>query len=118
MNLGFSKEEVLRYSRNAILPEVGWHGQQRLRSSSVLLVGVGGIGSASALYLAAAGVGRIGLVDSDIVELSNLQRQVLFRTHDMDSVKVESARRGYFRSESLLRRGNLSHATRPRHEAP
>jgi adenylyltransferase/sulfurtransferase len=58
----------------------------------VLLVGVGGIGSASALYLAAAGVGRIGLVDSDTVELSNLQRQVLFRTHDMDSVKVESAK--------------------------
>jgi len=92
MNLGFSKEEVLRYSRNAILPEVGWHGQQLLRSSSVLLVGVGGIGSASALYLAAAGVGRIGLVDSDTVELSNLQRQVLFRSHDMDSVKVESAK--------------------------
>ncbi len=92
MNLGFSKDEVLRYSRNASLPEVGWHGQQRLRSSSVLLVGVGGIGSASALYLAAAGVGRIGLVDSDTVELSNLQRQVLFRTHDMDSVKVESAK--------------------------
>ena len=92
MSLGFSKDEVLRYSRNASLPEVGWHGQQRLRSSSVLLVGVGGIGSASALYLAAAGVGRIGLVDSDTVELSNLQRQVLFRTHDMDSVKVESAK--------------------------
>ncbi len=59
----------------------------------MLLVGVGGIGSASALYLAAAGVGRIGLVDSDIVELCNLQRQVVFRTHDMDSVKVESARK-------------------------
>jgi molybdopterin/thiamine biosynthesis adenylyltransferase len=92
MNLGFSNEEVLRYSRNAILPEVGWHGQQRLKSASVLLVGVGGIGSAAALYLAAAGVGRVGLVDSDTVELSNLQRQVLFRTHDMESVKVESAK--------------------------
>lgn len=91
MNVIFSEDEITRYSRNAVLPEIGWAGQKRLRSTSVLLVGVGGIGSAAALYLASAGVGRIGLVDSDVVELSNLQRQVLFRTVDVDRVKVECA---------------------------
>lgn len=89
---GFSEEETVRYSRNAVLPEVGWEGQERLKSAGVLLIGVGGIGSPAALYLAAAGVGRIGLVDSDSVELCNLQRQVIFRTNDVESVKVDCAR--------------------------
>jgi len=88
----FSEEEILRYSRNIILPEVGRSGQERLKSSSVLLVGMGGIGSPAALYLAAAGVGRIGLVDCDTVELSNLQRQVVFETNDVGRVKVECAK--------------------------
>ena len=92
MNLDFSEEEIMRYSRNIILPEVGRAGQERLKSSSVLLVGVGGIGSPAALYLAAAGVGRIGLVDCDTVELSNLQRQVVFETNDVGRVKVECAK--------------------------
>lgn len=92
MNPNLSQTELLRYSRNIVLPELGLAGQERLKSSSVLLVGVGGIGSPSALYLAAAGVGRIGLVDSDAVELSNLQRQILFRTSDVDGVKVDRAR--------------------------
>lgn len=92
MRLDFSEEELLRYSRNIILPEIGLSGQGSLKSSGVLLVGVGGIGSSAGLYLAAAGVGRIGLVDSDTVELSNLQRQVLFRTTDVNGVKVERAK--------------------------
>lgn len=92
MNPNFSDAELLRYSRNIILAEVGLSGQERIKSSSVLLVGVGGIGSPAALYLAAAGVGRIGLVDSDVVELSNLQRQILFRTNDVTGVKVDRAR--------------------------
>jgi len=91
MSLHFSQEELVRYSRNSVLPEIGWAGQQRLKSSSVLVVGVGGIGSPAALYLAAAGVGRIGLVDGDSVELSNLQRQVIFRTDNVRSVKVDCA---------------------------
>ncbi|MBI4963570.1 MAG: HesA/MoeB/ThiF family protein [Desulfomonile tiedjei] len=92
MNLDFSEEEIMRYSRNMILPEVGHSGQERLKASSVLLIGMGGIGSPAALYLAAAGVGRIGLCDCDAVELSNLQRQVVFRTTDVDRAKVECAK--------------------------
>ncbi len=88
----FSEEEIERYSRNAVLQEIGWVGQERLKSASVLLVGVGGIGSPAALYLAAAGVGRIGLVDSDTVETCNLQRQIIFRTDDVENVKVQCAK--------------------------
>jgi len=84
--------ERRRYSRNIVLPEVGLSGQARLKSARVLIVGAGGIGSPAALYLAAAGIGRIGLIDGDTVELSNLQRQILFRTDDVDRVKVDCAR--------------------------
>jgi adenylyltransferase/sulfurtransferase len=87
-----SPEEIRRYSRHLVLPEVGMEGQLRLRESSVLLVGVGGLGSPAALYLAAAGVGRIGLVDDDCVEESNLQRQVLYGGGDLGRPKVEAAR--------------------------
>ncbi len=83
MCFGFSEEESLRYSRNLILPEVGGAGQQRFRSGKVLVVGAGGIGSAALLYLAAAGVGHIGIVDGDVVELSNLQRQILHQVADL-----------------------------------
>ncbi len=90
---GLSREELVRYDRHLILPEVGAEGQLRLKRSSVLIVGAGGLGSPLALYLAAAGVGRLGLVDSDAVELSNLQRQVLHGTSDVGRSKLASARR-------------------------
>lgn len=81
-----------RHARHLLLPEVGVEGQQRLTNSSVLIVGAGGLGSPVALYLAAAGVGRIGLVDDDLVEISNLQRQVLHTTSDVGRRKVDSAK--------------------------
>jgi sulfur-carrier protein adenylyltransferase/sulfurtransferase len=87
-----SKNEVLRYSRHLILPEVGLIGQQKLKAASVLIIGTGGLGSPVSLYLAAAGVGRIGIVDYDTVEFSNLQRQVLHGTSAVDTPKVESGR--------------------------
>jgi len=85
-------EEIRRYSRHLILPDVGLHGQEKLKDSSVLCVGAGGLGSPLAMYLAAAGVGRIGLVDFDVVDESNLQRQILHGTSDVGKRKVESAR--------------------------
>ena len=87
----FSPQETQRYSRNALLAQVGWEGQARWRAGRVLVVGAGGIGSAALLYLAAAGVGHLGLVDGDAVELSNLQRQILHRSADLGRRKVESA---------------------------
>ncbi len=89
---GFSRGELERYARHFSLAEVGTEGQRRLREARVLLVGAGGLGSPAALYLAAAGVGTLGVVDSDRVELSNLQRQILHGTGDVDREKVESAR--------------------------
>jgi molybdopterin/thiamine biosynthesis adenylyltransferase/rhodanese-related sulfurtransferase len=83
--------ELNRYARQLVLPEVGVHGQERLRAARVLIVGAGGLGSPAALYLAAAGVGTIGLVDSDAVELSNLHRQILHRTADVGRAKTASA---------------------------
>lgn len=87
-----SAEEQIRYSRHLVLPEVGAVGQLRLKQSSVLLVGLGGLGTPAALYLAAAGVGRLGLIDGDTVDRSNLQRQVLYREGDVGRRKVEAAR--------------------------
>ena len=87
-----SQEEVRRYSRHLILPEVGVDGQQRLKASSVLCVGAGGLGSPAAMYLAAAGVGRIGIVDFDVVDYSNLQRQLLHGTPDVGRTKLASAK--------------------------
>jgi adenylyltransferase/sulfurtransferase len=89
---GLSREEVARYARHIALPEVTAEGQRRLKASSVLLVGAGGLGSPAALYLAAAGVGRIGLVDFDVVDESNLQRQVLHDSSWVGRPKLESAR--------------------------
>lgn len=86
-----SEDEIRRYSRHILLEEVGGTGQQRLKDSSVLLVGAGGLGSPLALYLAAAGVGRIGIVDDDVLDLSNLQRQVAHTTDRIGVPKVESA---------------------------
>ena len=85
-------DDLRRYARHIILREVGEEGQRRIKSASVLIVGVGGIGSPAALYLAAAGVGRIGIVDADRVDESNLQRQVLYSTPQVGKPKVEAAR--------------------------
>jgi len=87
-----SGEELQRYSRHLILPEVGREGQERLKAAKVLLVGAGGLGSPLAIYLAAAGVGTIGMVDFDVVDASNLQRQVLHFTSDVGRPKLQSAR--------------------------
>ncbi len=87
-----NRDEILRYSRHLLIPEVGLEGQRKIKAASVLLIGTGGLGSPVALYLAAAGVGRIGLVDFDVVDYSNLQRQVIHGMSSLDKLKVESAR--------------------------
>lgn len=86
-----SNEEVLRYSRHLIMPEVGMEGQEKLKAARVLCIGTGGLGSPLALYLAAAGVGTLGLVDFDVVDFSNLQRQVIHFTSDVGRPKLKSA---------------------------
>src|SRR6195256_5427346 len=88
----FSNEEILRYSRHLIMPEVGIDGQLKLKNSKVLLIGTGGLGAPLGLYLAAAGVGRLGLVDFDVVDVTNLQRQVTFGSEDVGKPKTEAAR--------------------------
>jgi len=87
-----SKDEILRYSRHLIMPEVGMEGQIKLKNAKVLLVGAGGLGAPLGLYLAAAGVGRIGVVDFDVVDFTNLQRQVIHGTKDVGRKKLDSAR--------------------------
>jgi adenylyltransferase/sulfurtransferase len=87
-----SHEEILRYSRHLLIPEVGLEGQRKLKASSALVIGTGGLGSPVSLYLTAAGIGRIGLVDFDVVDTSNLQRQVIHGTSTVGRLKVESAR--------------------------
>src|SRR5262245_65996957 len=89
--IALSPAEVQRYSRHLIMPEVGMDGQRRLKAASVLLIGAGGLGSPLGLYLAAAGIGRIGLVDFDVVDFSNLQRQVLHDTVNVGKPKLQSA---------------------------
>jgi adenylyltransferase/sulfurtransferase len=91
-NVELSVEEVRRYGRHLIMPEVGMDGQKKLKAASVLLIGAGGLGSPLGLYLAAAGVGRIGIVDFDVVDYSNLQRQVLYSTKDVGRPKLASAK--------------------------
>jgi molybdopterin/thiamine biosynthesis adenylyltransferase/rhodanese-related sulfurtransferase len=90
-NVGLSHDEIKRYSRHLIMPEVGMRGQRKLKAASVLIVGAGGLGSPLALYLAAAGVGHLGLVDYDVVDATNLQRQVIHGTRDIGRLKIESA---------------------------
>lgn len=89
---GLTRDEILRYSRHLLIPEVGLEGQRRLKGSSALVIGTGGLGSPVALYLAAAGIGRIGLVDYDVVDSSNLQRQIIHGTAAIGVSKVESAK--------------------------
>ena len=91
-DMTLSHEEVQRYSRHLIMPEVGAEGQKKLKASSVLLIGAGGLGSPLGMYLAAAGIGRIGLVDYDVVDYTNLQRQIIHGTKDVGRPKLESAR--------------------------
>src|SRR5206468_11955114 len=87
-----TNDEVKRYSRHLIMPEVGVDGQRKLKAAKVLCIGAGGLGSPVAMYLAAAGVGTIGLVDFDVVDFSNLQRQILHGTPDVGRSKLASAR--------------------------
>ena len=90
--IDLTEEQIVRYSRHILLKEVGVEGQEKLMNARVLIAGAGGLGAPVALYLAAAGIGCIGLVDADVVDLSNLQRQVIHFTKDVGSPKVESAR--------------------------
>jgi len=89
--MGLTKKELKRYARHIILPEVDVKGQEKLKNSSVLIIGAGGLGSPAAMYLAAAGIGTLGIVDFDVVDESNLQRQIIHRTSDIDRKKTESA---------------------------
>src|ERR1700749_5098015 len=89
--VALSKDEILRYSRHLIMPEVGMEGQLKLKKASVLLVGAGGLGAPLGMYLAAAGGGRIGLVDFDVVDFTNLQRQIIHGTKDVGRKKLDSA---------------------------
>src|SRR6266699_182283 len=103
-----SNDEIARYSRHLILPEVGMEGQQKLKAAKVLLVGTGGLGAPLGLYLAAAGVGKIGLVDFDVVDFTNLQRQVIHSTKDVGRKKLDSA------AEKMM--GINPHLTIAKHE--
>src|SRR5207247_1574331 len=94
--VSLNNDEILRYSRQLIMPEVGMDGQLKLKSAKVLLIGAGGLGAPLGVYLAAAGVGRIGLVDFDVVDYTNLQRQVIHGTKDVGRKKLDSA------SDSML----------------
>src|SRR6266487_4645663 len=87
-----SKDEILRYSRHLIMPEVGMDGQLKLKQAKVLCIGAGGLGSPLALYLAAAGVGKLGIVDFDTVDFTNLQRQIIHDTSDVGRLKIASAK--------------------------
>ncbi len=113
----FSDDEIERYARHLMLAEVGGPGQQRLKAARVALVGLGGIGAPASLYLAAAGVGTLRLIDDDAVSLSNLQRQILFQTADMDRAKVEvgeerlTALNPHVRIEARRERLNARNAT-------
>ena len=94
--MAFTNEQLERYSRHIILKEVGAKGQKKLLNASVLIIGAGGLGAPAAMYLAAAGVGTIGIADADEVDLSNLQRQVIHTTADLGKAKVKSAKETIF----------------------
>ena len=91
-DLGFTEEEIQRYARHITLPQVGGTGQRKLIDSKVLVIGAGGLGSPVLLYLAAAGVGTIGIIDDDKVELSNLQRQIIHTNNNINKYKTDSAK--------------------------
>ncbi len=104
-----TNDDLGRYSRHLILPEVGMEGQQRLKAAKVLCVGTGGLGSPLALYLAAAGIGTLGLVDFDVVDASNLQRQIIHSTKDIGRKKLDSAAGKAQRAQSCAQRGQARH---------
>ena len=106
-----TRDEVQRYSRHLTLPDVGVEGQKRLKAARVLCIGAGGLGSPAAMYLAAAGVGTIGLVDDDVVDVSNLQRQIIHGTSDVGRSKLDSA------SDRLRDINPLTRIERARHQA-
>ena len=89
--MGLSNEELERYSRHLILKDIGYKGQKKLSQAKVMIIGLGGLGSPAAMYLAAAGVGTIGIADADVVDLSNLQRQIIHTSNDLGNPKVDSA---------------------------
>ena len=90
--IDFTEEQIQRYSRHILLKDVGVEGQEKILNAKVLVVGAGGLGAPVSLYLAAAGIGRIGIIDADVVDLSNLQRQIIHFTKDVGVAKVESAK--------------------------
>ncbi len=102
-------DDLARYSRHLILPEVGMEGQQKLKAAKVLCVGTGGLGSPLALYLAAAGIGTLGLVDFDVVDASNLQRQIIHSTKDIGRKKLDSAAEKAQRAESRAQNRQARH---------
>ena len=106
-------EQLLRYSRQIMLPEIDARGQLRLAESTVLIIGLGGLGSAASIYLAAAGVGHLILVDFDKVDLSNLQRQILYRTRDIGRLKVDSARDHLLDMNPDVKLSLIDHALEP-----
>lgn len=108
--MSFSDDEVERYARHLVLREIGGPGQQRLKAARALIVGAGGLGAPAALYLAAAGVGEIALVDPDVVALSNLQRQVLYATADEGRIKVEAAAEALTRLNANVKIGQIDEA--------
>ena len=101
-----SADELTRYARHIVLGEVGGAGQQKFKAARVLVVGAGGLGAPVALYLAAAGIGTLGIVDDDVVSLSNLQRQIIHRTEKIGAPKVESAKRDACRDQPACERGH------------
>ncbi len=102
--MAFTNEQIERYSRHIILKEVGVKGQKKLLNAKVLIIGAGGLGAPAAMYLAAAGVGTIGIADADEVDLSNLQRQIIHATADVGKAKVQSAKRKLWRRSIRLSR--------------
>ncbi|MDR2636208.1 MAG: ThiF family adenylyltransferase, partial [Campylobacteraceae bacterium] len=98
-----TQEEITRYSRHIILPNVGLEGQKRLKNARVLIVGGGALGSPSALYLAAAGIGNIGIVDFDTVDVTNLQRQIIHTNDNIGKLKTESTKEGIARLNPLVK---------------
>src|SRR5664280_3327144 len=109
-----SAQEIERYARHVLIPDVGMQGQRRLKNARVLVVGAGGLGSPALMYLAAAGVGTIGVADADVVELSNLQRQVIHAVADVGGLKSESAAQALASVNPLvLSLIHISEPTRP-----